>query len=57
MSTHTDVPAAGEVPLMPDVVPPTAEELRHAYRVAVRSRAAEEHIVRLVTRGEVKFAI
>jgi 2-oxoisovalerate dehydrogenase E1 component len=29
----------------------------HAYRVAAQSRAAEEHIVRLVTRGEVKFAI
>lgn len=36
---------------------PTADELRHAYRVAVRSRALEEHIVRLVSRGEVKFAI
>ena len=36
---------------------PTAEELVHAYRVAARSRAAEEHIVRLVSRGEVKFAI
>jgi 2-oxoisovalerate dehydrogenase E1 component len=35
----------------------TADELRHAYRVAARSRATEEHIVRLVTRGEVKFAI
>jgi 2-oxoisovalerate dehydrogenase E1 component len=39
------------------VAPLTDDELRHAYRVAVRSRAAEEHIVRLVTRGEVKFAI
>lgn len=36
---------------------PTAEELRQLYRVAVRSRGLEEHIVRLVTRGEVKFAI
>jgi len=36
---------------------PTADELRHAYRVAARSRCVEEHIVRLVTRGEVKFAI
>lgn len=35
----------------------TADELRHAYRVGVRSRAVEEHIVRLVSRGEVKFAI
>ena len=35
----------------------TAEERVQAYRLAVRSRALEEHIVRLVTRGEVKFAI
>ena len=35
----------------------TAEELRRAYRVAVRSRVTEEYIVRLVSRGEVKFAI
>ena len=36
---------------------PTVEELRHMYRVGVRSRCVEEHVVRLVTRGEVKFAI
>jgi hypothetical protein len=36
---------------------PTAEELRLAYEVATRSRSTEEHIVRLVSRGEVKFAI
>ncbi len=36
---------------------PTAEELRLAYEVAVRSRILEEHIVRLASRGEVKFAI
>ena len=36
---------------------PTPDELRLAYRVACRSRATEEHIVRLVNRGEVKFAI
>jgi 2-oxoisovalerate dehydrogenase E1 component len=36
---------------------PTPDELRMAYRVAVRSRATEEYIVRLVSRGEVKFAI
>jgi len=36
---------------------PTAEELALAYRVGVRSRSAEEHIVRLASRGEVKFAI
>ena len=33
------------------------QELRHAYTVAVRSRALEEQIVKLVSRGEVKFAI
>ncbi len=33
------------------------DQLRHAYRVAVRSRALEEEIVRLVSRGEVKFSI
>ncbi len=36
---------------------PTADELRLAYRMAVRSRSMEEHIVRHVNRGEVKFAI
>lgn len=35
----------------------TPDELRLAYTVGARSRATEEHIVRLVTRGEVKFAI
>ena len=38
-------------------VEPTAEELRHAYRIAVRARAAEEFVVRFVNRGEIKFAI
>lgn len=36
---------------------PSADELRAAYRVACRSRSTEEHIVRLASRGEVKFAI
>lgn len=36
---------------------PTPEELRLAYEVGARSRCTEEHIVRLVSRGEVKFAI
>lgn len=40
-----------------DIPVPTPEELRHAYVVGARSRALEEHIVRLVSRGEVKFAI
>lgn len=35
----------------------TAEELRLAYAIGVRSRSTEEHIVRLASRGEVKFAI
>jgi len=35
----------------------TPAELTLAYRVGARSRALEEHIVRLVSRGEVKFAI
>jgi len=36
---------------------PTADELRLTYRLGVRSRSMEEHIVRLASRGEVKFAI
>ncbi|MEQ8762719.1 MAG: thiamine pyrophosphate-dependent enzyme [Planctomycetota bacterium] len=35
----------------------TADQLRSAYRIGVRSRATEELIVRLVSRGDVKFAI
>ena len=33
------------------------EQLIHAYRVAARSRAVEERIVRLVSQGRVKFSI
>ncbi|MBX2799161.1 MAG: hypothetical protein KTR31_15920 [Myxococcales bacterium] len=56
MSTQPEVPTSTGRGV--DVVEaPTDEELLHAYRVGVRSRAAEEHIVRLVSRGEVKFAI
>lgn len=40
-----------------EIPAPTPEELRHAYTVGARSRALEEHIVRLAARGEVKFAI
>ena len=44
--------------LVVDAIPePTAEELRLAYTIGARSRSLEEHIVRLVSRGEVKFAI
>ncbi len=46
-----DVPTYDDMPL------PTADELRLAYEVSARSRSTEEHIVRLVSRGEVKFAI
>ena len=35
----------------------TDQELRTAYRIAVRSRTMEEYFVRLVSRGEVKFSI
>ncbi|TVQ87233.1 MAG: hypothetical protein EA397_18110 [Deltaproteobacteria bacterium] len=49
-TTALDLPHS-EVPTL------SAEELIEAYRHGVRSRAAEEHIVRLVSRGEVKFAI
>ncbi len=37
--------------------PVSNDDLLLAYRVGVRSRSTEEHIVRLVSRGEVKFAI
>ena len=58
MSTQIDVTLAPSTSGGPTLVEaPTAEELRTAYTLAVRSRAVEEHIVRLVTRGEVKFAI
>ncbi|MFZ5476165.1 MAG: alpha-ketoacid dehydrogenase subunit alpha/beta [Myxococcota bacterium] len=46
-----------DVPVYPDIPTPTDDELRLAYEVASRSRSTEEHIVRLVSRGEVKFAI
>jgi 2-oxoisovalerate dehydrogenase E1 component len=48
---HIDVPTYADMPL------PTADELRLAYEIGARSRSTEEHIVRLVSRGEVKFAI
>ena len=35
----------------------TNDELAFAYEQAVRSRSTEEHIVRLASRGEVKFAM
>ncbi len=48
---HIDVPTYADMPA------PTAADLRLAYDVGARSRCVEEHIVRLVSRGEVKFAI
>jgi len=50
---NTGIGAAG----VEDLAEFDAEKLRHAYRVAVRSRALDEHIVRVVSRGEVQFAI
>lgn len=35
----------------------TDDELRHAWRVAVRTRSMDERIVRLLSMGKVKFAI
>ncbi len=46
-----------DVPTYADMPAPNADELRLAYEVGSRSRSVEEHIVRLVSRGEVKFAI
>ena len=46
-----------DVPTYADMPVPTPDELRLAYEVSTRSRSTEEHIVRLVSRGEVKFAI
>ncbi|MEM9493847.1 MAG: thiamine pyrophosphate-dependent enzyme, partial [Myxococcota bacterium] len=45
-----------QINIHPDVEP-SADEMTLAYRIGVRSRATEETIVRLVSRGEVKFAI
>ncbi len=46
-----------DIPVYADMPIPTDDERRLAYEIAARSRATEEHIVRLVSRGEVKFAI
>lgn len=46
-----------QLPVYPDMPAPTDDELRLSYEVGARSRSTEEHIVRLVSRGEVKFAI
>lgn len=60
MSLQSDMPTstkkprkktAKKAPLL------SADQLRLAYQVATHSRAVEEHIVRLASRGEVKFAI
>lgn len=57
LSSAPEQSAPATVNGVDDHVAPTAEELRQAYRVAARSRSTEEHIVRLASRGEVKFAI
>ena len=57
MSTQPDVRLESSNAGADPSLDPTPDELRLAYRIGVRSRAVEEHIVRLVTRGEVKFAI
>ena len=62
MSGQIDVPNRGEefdgdAHLGTDVMMPSEEQLALSYRVGSQSRALEEHIVRLVSRGEVKFAI
>ena len=62
MTGQIDVPNRGEdvgvdSRLNADVTMPSEDQLRLSYRVGSQSRALEEHIVRLVSRGEVKFAI
>ena len=48
MASETPTPKAPEL---------TPEELRFAWRVAVRNRSMDERIVRLLSQGRVKFAI
>ena len=59
--SQTAQQAAGTDPVANDLGAPdlgvSDEELRLAYTMAVRSRSVEEHIVRLASRGDVKFAI
>ena len=58
MSSQVDVPKASvKGRSLSMVEEPTVEELKEAYRLAVASRSVEEHIVRLASRGDVKFAI
>lgn len=57
MSTEPTPETASEALSRHAATDPNADELKLAYRIGSRSRAAEEHIVRLVSRGEVKFAI
>jgi 2-oxoisovalerate dehydrogenase E1 component len=51
-----DAPLTSRRPADPQDAP-RPDELRAAYVSGTRSRSVEEHIVRLVSRGEVKFAI
>ena len=57
MSSQPDAPKPQAAQLPSEAPELSHEELAHAYRIGVHSRAAEERIVRLVSRGEVKFAI
>ena len=58
MSSQVDVPSTSTKGTNISIIEePTKEELREAYRLAVASRSLEEHIVRLASRGDVKFAI
>jgi 2-oxoisovalerate dehydrogenase E1 component len=58
MSSQVDVPSASTKGTSISIIEePTKEELKEAYRLAVASRSVEEHIVRLASRGDVKFAI
>jgi 2-oxoisovalerate dehydrogenase E1 component len=58
MSSQVDVPSAStEGTNISIIEEPTKEELKEAYRLAVASRSVEEHIVRLASRGDVKFSI
>jgi 2-oxoisovalerate dehydrogenase E1 component len=56
MTTTPDAVATAQARRV-DPIEATDGERMLAYRIGARSRALEEHIVRLVSRGEVKFAI
>lgn len=55
MGTSTVISSDAEIDAR--LAAPTDAELLSAYKIAVRSRSLEEQIVRLASRGEVKFSI